>query len=184
MTVAAIDLSLTATGFCRLVNGGVPELTSIKSQSQTKPTYVDRSWRIQVLRDLILAAATGLHGPPELVVIEGPSVMSKGGSNWDRAGLWWQIVQHLIESKQQVAVVPPTTLKKWATGKGTADKVAVAVHMSRLWPETDAASDNEWDATALATMGAQWLGYDVPRRAHHETALSGAEWPPIMPLAS
>jgi hypothetical protein len=41
----------------------------------------------------------------------------------------------------------------------------------------DAANDNEWDALALATMGAQWLGRATPSRAHHAAALAGAEWP-------
>jgi crossover junction endodeoxyribonuclease RuvC len=78
-----------------------------------------------------------------------------------------------------VAVAPPTVVKKWAAGKGNADKAAVAVGVSRLWPAVEARNDNEWDALALMTMGAQWLGWDVPSRAHHAGCLTKVAWPEV-----
>lgn len=181
MTVIGLDLSLTGTGFCCL--GGEPVLHTIKSTGTTKDTVTQRDDRLQSLTDRILRTAN-CYPTADLVVIEGPAFSRQGGANWDRAGLWWRIIHHLHDHGHQVAVVGPTVLKKWATGKGTADKVAVAVHLSRLWPEVNASNDNEWDALALATMGAQWLGRPAPSRAHHAAALAGAEWPAKLAVAS
>jgi Holliday junction resolvasome RuvABC endonuclease subunit len=180
--VVALDLSLTATGACRLTPGEPPRLNTIGSKAQKAPTYGDRAYRLQVLAELVLAFVHGI-GHADLVVIEGPSIGSNNPHTWDRAGLWWLVVGSLHVTRTPTAVVPPSTLKKWATGKGNADKVAVAVHMSRLWPDLTAANDNEWDALALATMGAQHLRLETPVRAHHEAARAGAEWPPALAVA-
>jgi hypothetical protein len=76
-----------------------------------------------------------------------------------------------------VAVAPPTVVKKWAAGKGSADKAAVAAGVTRLWPDVEPGNDNEFDALAMATMGAQRLGLTVPSRAHHAACLEKVEWP-------
>ena len=181
MTVLGLDLSLTATGICRLADGS-PELTTVGSKGHTKDTIGLRAYRLRVLADLVLAAVA--IDKPDLVIVEGPSVMSKGGSNWDRAGLWWHVVGALHAMELPTAIVPPSTLKKWAAGKGNADKATVAVHLARLWPDVTAADDNQWDALALATMGAQWLGRSTPTRAHHAASLAGGEWPERLTVAS
>ena len=103
--------------------------------------------------------------------------MSRGGSNWDRAWLWGRTVDRLLAISVPVAVAPPTVVKKWAADKGSADKAAVAAAMTRLWPGVHPGNDNEFDALALATMGAQRLALDVPSRAHHAAALEKVEWP-------
>jgi Holliday junction resolvasome RuvABC endonuclease subunit len=112
----------------------------------------------------------------DLIVLEGPSIMSKGGSNWDRAWLWGSVVETLLSTG--IAVVPPTVLKKWAAGKGNADKAAVAVGIARLWEQFECESDNEADALGLASMGSQWLRFGVvPERAHHMECRTKVEWP-------
>lgn len=105
---------------------------------------------------------------------------SHGGSPWDRAGLWWRIVHRLLGADIPVAVCPPTVRAKWATGVGggpKATKALVAVAVARLWPDVDAASDDEWDALAMASLGAQHLGLDVPTRAHHSACRASVAWP-------
>jgi crossover junction endodeoxyribonuclease RuvC len=179
MTVVGLDLSLTATGICRLDRDEPPVLTTITSKGTAKDTVAERSARLHNLADRIIAATNDFRSySPHLIVVEGPSVMSKGGSNWDRAGLWWWVVGVLHSVDLPVAIVPPSTLKKWATTSGAADKATVAVNLARLWPDTTGANDNEWDALGLATMGAQWLDWPrTPARAHHPAALNGAQWP-------
>jgi Holliday junction resolvasome RuvABC endonuclease subunit len=180
MTVIGLDLSLTGTGLCLLDHDEPPTLTTIASKGAIKDTVAQRSARLQNLADRILAAVYGdIPSLPRLVVVEGPSVMSKGGSNWDRAGLWWWVVGALHAIELPVAVVPPSTLKKFAANNGLADKATVAVNLARLWPDTTAANDNEWDALGLATMGAQHLGRPVASRAHHAAARAGAQWPAV-----
>jgi crossover junction endodeoxyribonuclease RuvC len=175
--VAGLDLSLTATGMALIefVPEPVPSVWTVESSGHRNDSLAQRAGRL-------LKLAVNVHESIDfesidLIVVEGPAVMAKGGSNWDRAGLWWLVLDPLLEAGVLVAVAAPTVVKKWAAGKGTADKAAVAVGVSRLWPDVDGQNDNEWDALALATMGAQHLGLPVPSRAHHADALAKVEWP-------
>lgn len=180
-TVIGLDLSLTATGVAVVAHTGMFRTTTIPSKGSRDDRLVDRAARIEQIVNAI--ADYGENWAPALVVLEGPSVMSKGGSNWDRAWLWGAVVDMLLPVP--VAVCPPTVLKKWAAGKGNADKAAVAVGVARLWDQFECESDNEADALGLASMGAQRLGLTVvPVRAHHRAALDKVEWPASMPLSA
>lgn len=172
--VIGLDLSLTATGLAAVTSDGGFTVTTVGSTGKRADTLTDRDRR---LVDLVRRIGLFLQEWDDytLAVIEGPSVMSKGGSNWDRAGLWWLTVQMLDPAR--TAVAAPTTVKKWAAGRGNADKAAVAVGVARLWPEAEPTNDNEFDALAMATMGAQKLGLAVPSRAHHMDALVKVAWP-------
>lgn len=57
--------------------------------------------------------------------------------------------------------VPPTSLKKWATGKGNAKKVQVVTALVKRYG-CEYATDDEYDAFALARMAAQVIGWDEP----------------------
>jgi crossover junction endodeoxyribonuclease RuvC len=172
--VVGVDLSLTGTGLARVNMMGEFEARTVKSVGRRADVLADRHHRLITIVEQVSAFAEYA----DLVVIEGPSVMSKGGSNWDRAGLWWLTVKELYYNCVDVAIAPPTVVKKWATGKGNADKTAVAVAMSKLWPTATCDNDNEWDALAMATMGGQRLGMTVmPSRAHHAAALVSVAWP-------
>lgn len=171
-----IDLSLTGTGLAAITTsatGPVLDVQTVKSAGRKDDTLHDRHNRIyqiaqQVSRYALVA---------DLVLIEGPSFMSKGGSNWDRAGLWWAVVDLLMLDQHRVAIAPPTVVKKFAAGKGNADKTAVAGGIVRLWGEAcKASNDNEYDALTMATMGAQHIGIATPTRAHHAAALASVAW--------
>lgn len=188
-TVVGLDLSLTSTGvavFSARNGAGWPVDTvdhqTIRSSGKRADTLIDRHHRLTNLIGEIVA----LSATADLVVVEGPSIMSKGGSNWDRAGLWWGVVNVLHDGGIPVAVAAPTVVKKFAAGKGNADKAAVAVgieRLLRLW-HLDCANDNEFDAVALALMGCQRLGFDVESRAHQAACLESVEWPETLPVAA
>jgi crossover junction endodeoxyribonuclease RuvC len=170
--VVGVDLSLTGTGLATIT----PDRAPIVSTSRSKilgASLNDRDSRLRGIEHTVLAVCDGAA----LVVVEGPSYASKGAGTWDRAGLWWYVIRALLATGVPTAEVPPTTLKKFAAGKGNADKTAVAVGLSRLWPDVNASNDNEWDALALATMGAQHLDIPVPQRAHHRDAMAKVVWP-------
>jgi crossover junction endodeoxyribonuclease RuvC len=176
VTVVGIDMSLTATGCATISDhelGLVTRVSTVTSAGRRGDNPAQRARRLRQLADDVLDPL----GRPDLVVVEGPSIMSKGGSNWDRAGLWWLVVDALIAADIPVAIAAPTVVKKFAAGKGNADKAAVAANMTRLWPDVEPLNDNEFDALALATMGAAHLGIAVPTRAHHADALLKVEWP-------
>lgn len=173
MNVAGLDLSLTATGIAVITDGGQVSVDTIRSTGHTRDTFAQRDQRIDQLSTAIVSRTVHVA----LAVVEGPSVMSKGGSNWDRAGLWWSVVHTLMWHGVQVAVAPPTVLKKFAAGRGNADKTAVAAGMTRLWPDVECGNDNEFDALCAATVAAQRAGMDVPTRAHHADCLTSVAWP-------
>lgn len=177
--VIGLDLSLTATGLAAVTSDAFT-VTTVGSVGRRGDTLADRDRR---LVDLTRRIGLFLQDWDDyaLAVLEGPSVMSKGGSNWDRAGLWWLVVQMLDPAR--TAVAAPTVVKKWAAGRGNADKAAVAVGVARLWDQFECESDNEADALALASMGAQKIGMPVPSRAHHAEALAKVAWPAGMAVA-
>lgn len=176
--VCGLDTSLTATGIAIITqrtNGTcIANTTTITSRGQRADTLTTRAQRITTLRNTILDT---IHRP-QLVVIEGPSHGSKGGSPLDRHGLWWHTITALIETETPVAVCAPTTRAKFATGTGTADKAAVAAAITRLWPTTHLSNTDEADALVLAHTAAVFLGWDVPTLQRHRDALPAITWPP------
>lgn len=166
--VAGIDVSLTGTGVSTL--GGT---TLITSTGRRKDTLVQRRARIKGIVDEVLIAV----GVVDLAVIEGPSHHSVGGSMWDRAGLWWRIVDRLCAEDIPVAVMPPMSRAKYATGNGASRKAAVMeAAQHRYGAVLD--NDNEADALVLRAAGLDWLGVplaEVPDG--HRAALAGVQWP-------
>jgi Holliday junction resolvasome RuvABC endonuclease subunit len=176
--VVGVDLSLTGTGLADVAHEPSGALTYDYRTVTSKPAGQDvraRSRRIDDVRGEVLRYARG----SDLVIVEGPSLGKASPHTWDRAWLWGSVVDDLLAARLAVAVAPPTVVKKFAAGKGNADKTAVAVGMARLWGEgTECRNDNEWDALALATMGAQRIGIpDIPERAHHAGTLASVAWP-------
>lgn len=66
----------------------------------------------------------------------------------------------LAGSNTPYVVVPPTTLKKYVTGSGNANKIAMALQLNK---ELDITlyDDNEVDALCLAALGAHIWGTDL-----------------------
>lgn len=180
MRIIGIDTSLASTGVATLQwsdhSGTVTANTyAITTKGKRADTLWDRNARLHHITGEIQHHVTP---DAELVVIESGAFSRVGGSNWDRAGLWWRVVELLLH-EHAVATIPPTSLKKWATDRGNADKSDVSVAMARLWPDVDAPSNDAWDALALAHMGAQRLGWPVPTRAHHAAARAKGAWPDL-----
>jgi len=177
--VLGVDPSLTAAGIALIEDGAVVHLGKRGRGGRRGETLTQRGERIFDIATHVLRLAHGV----DLLVIERP-VGGPGGSTWDRAGLWWAIVQPLVVLGGPVVVdVVPQHAKMLATGKGSASKTEVGVAMSRLWSDVDPTGrdDNEWDALALAHLGAARLGLDVPTRAHHQGVLDRITWPDNLP---
>lgn len=179
-TILGLDPSLAATGAAELIlrpDGTIAARTLvIRTKGRRDDTLVDRWMRLEHILDEL---RTDTYGPFDLAVIEAPAHSTPGGSTWDRAALWWRIVSELLDSRTPVATVAPTTRLKWATGSGRAGqgKAGVVAAMVRMWPDVDAQTDDEWDALAMASMGAQHLGWMPATRAHHRECLTKVRWP-------
>jgi len=142
--------------------------TKVLKSKPDDGTLIGRRERLEAIASGVVGFAYG----SQLAVIEGPSYASSGRGTWDRAGLWWWVVSILHLTGVPVIEVPPKTRAKWATNKGNAGKGAVDVAVGRLWPDVPLRDDNDTDALALATIGAQLLGIEVPQRSWHKGALT------------
>lgn len=176
-SVTGIDLSMTSTGVAWIGADGDTLTRSVTSKGKATDDLEARATRIRRLtEDIAYQVPFG-----ELVVIESPSFGSAGAGTWDRSGLWWSVVLFLMdENSNGIAMVAPTTLKKWLTGSGRAEKNTVGVHVGRLFPTTEIKTDDEADALGLAHLGACKLGLPVSRLAiHNDKALAEvkAQWP-------
>lgn len=180
--ICGIDLSLTSTGIAYAER---PEREWVSLRTvDTKPgkTLTDQHARLERIAAEVIRTAVTFHGPATLAVIEGPSYGSSGAGTWDRAGLWWLTVNALLREGVPVAVIPPSLLKKYATGSGggkNATKTAVASAAARRYDRVFA-TDDEADAFILCAMGLDHLGHpltSVPKT--HRDALDKVTWPAL-----
>ena len=177
MRIVGIDASLTGTGIAVIDTGGLEDLVytfTIKS----RPDDNTISGRHQRLANIATVTQRYLDGV-DVAVIEAPALSRNTGHVWDRAGLWWLIIDY-ANAVTPIVQVTPSQLKKFASGKGNADKTAVAAAMTRLWDNVEPANDNEFDALALATVGAvhldpEALPFTILER--HKATVDAIDWP-------
>lgn len=170
--VVGVDLSLSATG---MSDGERTWL--VRSTGHKGDLLITRSAR---LRGLGVAVVKHCEGA-DLVVLEQPAFSRTTGHMHDRSGLWWLVVDALTyELLIPVAEVAPTALKKYATGKGNANKGAVIDATARRFPQVDTgADDNRCDALWLAAMGLDQLSGTGVVPAAQRAGLAKVAWPAL-----
>jgi crossover junction endodeoxyribonuclease RuvC len=164
--VVGLDLSLTSTGIALIANSGA-RLHRIQPGNLTGHERMQR----------ILTDTRIWTEGCELIVIEGPSFGSPGRQH-EMGGLWWLITRALWRRSRPYAVVEPSKLKRYATGKGNASKDEVLSAVVRRYPMADVNGNDVADALVLAAMGADHLGIPLaPVPQAHRAALTGIRWP-------
>lgn len=173
--VAGLDISLTGTGIATL--GGT---TRVPTKGRRKDSIADRHARLKHITGRVLDEV----GIVDLAVVEGPAHgAGHMAGHHDLSGLWWRIVGALSDRGIPVAVVPPMTRAKYATGKGNSRK-AVVLDAARHRYGAILPSDDEADALVLRAMGLHHLGQplaEVPDG--HRAALAGCQWPDLGAVA-
>lgn len=171
--IYGLDLSLTATGIAS--SAGWTELVG-KSGITTMP-LADRSTALSGLVEQIVL----LVGNADLIVAEAPAFSKAGGGASERHGLYWLLVRRLLGLGIPIAEVTTGGLKKYATGKGNADKGAIVDAVARRWPTWHTGgNDNLADAVVLCAMGLDQYGHPaatVPKT--HRAALNAIAWPEL-----
>jgi Holliday junction resolvasome RuvABC endonuclease subunit len=162
--VAALDLSLTATGHASSFMGVVCYRTLVVSKGMVGFR------RLRYLRECI----DSLVGKSPLVVMEGLSFMSKSGVAHEITGLAMIVRMMLWESGKTIVVVPPATLKKFTSGSGTAEKSMQLKSVYQRWGH-DCSNDNEADAVALVHYGLQLIGTEKPQTEIQRECLTKCE---------
>lgn len=163
-TVAGLDLSLTGAGVGVLVlNGdGHSGYTQTHGYELKRPTLRDQLARIDVVRDAVLRSIDEIPFTPSLITIEEMPYGASGRSTLDRATLWNDVVRGIIHRGIRFAPVNVSSLKIYATGKGSGiDKDAVMLAIARRYPEIEIENNNEADAFGLAAMAARFDGCPI-----------------------
>jgi crossover junction endodeoxyribonuclease RuvC len=183
--VLGIDSALQRTGVAviQLVGGRCRARTEVLATAPRDTSIPDRHRRIAAVGQGV-GALSGSSA--SLALVEAPALDADHGNAWDRAAVWWWIVGTLLHRDIPVATVAPTTLKKWATGRGGSakhpvEKADVVRAMHAMWPgvpcTTSDLRHHECESLAMAHMCAQRLGWPVPVRAHHGEPLAVVKWP-------
>jgi Holliday junction resolvasome RuvABC endonuclease subunit len=153
MNILALDLG-TKTGYCYSRNDiiycGTWELATAKEIKEWGKSNVKRTCDPRICR--LFTKIMGL-GPFNLLIFEdvlfASSVYQVQLWAGFRSAIW--LSNCLSDWNTIIEVVPTATLKKFATGKGNADKTAMIEAVKRRWPDIWKAGfdDNACDAVAL-----------------------------------
>lgn len=159
--VLALDLSLTATGVAH------PDGTL----DTIRPPAGAGDGRLVVIRDRV-ADLVGTTAPT-LVVIEGPVTRSQAATV---IGMVHGAVRvHLIDAGVPYLIVPPAVLKKYATGRGNAQKGDMRMALYRRTGR-DSPDDNKVDAAWLRLIALDLAGQaEVTMPVAHRQALERLE---------
>ena len=149
MKTVGLDLSLTATGLVVLEDNKMVEKKIIRSKKLgDKPS--DESLSIYTLAEDIFDVLD--EHKPDAVAIEGLAfALSKTTAFAQLAALNYIVRINLMNASTPTIIVAPTTLKKFVTGKGNAQKDSMLLEIFKRWGVTFF-DDNEADAYALARV--------------------------------
>lgn len=152
-----IDLSLQSTGAATIDEDGNYTLRTFPSTGTKTDTLATRGVRLHNLTaEIILIACVA-----DVVCIETPAYSQTTGSHHDRSGLWWLVVDALLGEELELFEVSTSTVKKYATGKGNANKDTVLANVVRRYPEAPVESNDEADAFVLAAIAARLDGHPI-----------------------
>lgn len=170
--VLGLDLSLAGTAFATR-----DRAWTHKTRGQVGDSYAERLSRLRAIRAWTVGQLLTLR--PGLLVLEGPAPNATARvSSWDRAKLWWDVLEAAEDASIPTAVAPPSSVKKFATDNGNCAKSEMIAAAYRRLPGLQVANDNEADAAFLMAAGHQWLGDPVAAMpAAQARALNGIAWP-------
>lgn len=167
--VVGLDLSITATGICD-ARGNCRTVGGPSTMGDGRLVTIADAVIFDIGLDEWLAKNT-------LVVIEDIPTHAHGAGI--TAMVHGAVRSRLVDQGTPYVLVPPATLKKYATGKGNATKADMAVALYKR-AGLELADDNQVDAWFLRAAGLHHLGHpviDVP--AAQAAALDRITWPEV-----
>jgi crossover junction endodeoxyribonuclease RuvC len=146
-TYIGLDLSLTSSGFCRKT-GKTMTIETIKTDPKNFKNDLDRLIHI---RDILLGK---IPMDVKMICVEDfftPSNKMQIGSAIKLAMLGTTVRLALHERGLPFAIIAPSQLKKFVTGKGCGEKSMILREVYKRWG-IDAKDDNQADATVLCYL--------------------------------
>jgi crossover junction endodeoxyribonuclease RuvC len=174
VTAMGIDLGLVSAG-CAVVRGSPisrePQIFRVQSKRKGWSRIDSQATRIGWAIE---------RADPGVIIIEGPSFHSNGAYWHESAGLWHAVTIMIYKAGIPLAVVPPSTLKKFATGNGAASKIDMCVAAANRFG-LESVNKDEADGLWLAAAGLQHYGWPMVRLPQAQVvALSKVEWPDLV----
>ncbi|MFE6488341.1 Holliday junction endonuclease [Streptomyces sp. NPDC057757] len=166
LRILGLDLSIGATGIC-LADG---RTLTVKPKAKGDA-------RLNEIRGHIGASITATGEPVELVVMEDVPSTMQGAAGKVIPMLHGTVRAMLLDIGLPYVVIAPATLKAYATGKGNADKTAMAMAAYKR-AEIEFGDDNQCDAWWLRAAGLDWYGqpeFTLPQAQRER--LTKAVWP-------
>lgn len=151
-----LDLSLTSTGVA-IIHDDVVTVQRITSKGHKGATSLQQVDRLCDIVERIAGAVPDTDHTQ--IAVEGPSYGSTGSAAHILGGLWWLVRAYFRDS--DLTVVPPGTVKKYATGKGNAGKDEVLAAVVRRYSHVDVRGNDEADALVLAAIRARLDGRPI-----------------------
>jgi len=154
-----LDLSLAKTGVNILKNKDVIYSGIIKSKPTDRTPMGETKRLMDITDDVFTLIENKLWTlEPDLVLIEGIAFMARNSTALSQlSGLSYLIRAELILNDWPFTIIAPTTLKKFITGSGKADK---DVMMMKVYKDygLEYSDNNESDAFGLSACGMAVLG--------------------------
>jgi Holliday junction resolvasome RuvABC endonuclease subunit len=163
--VLGVDLSITATGVAN--TDGTLETLKTKLRGPAFLDWISR--QIEIRSD-----------DADLVALEGYSYGSRGRAIFQIGEMGGIVRWNLWSRGIPFAEIPPSSLKKYATGKGNANKDVVIVEaVKRL--DLSPSDNNQADAAWLRAMALDRFGQAIVVIPQvNRQALEGVAWPEMM----
>ena len=170
--VVGIDPSLTGFAMVAMYENG----TTVEKELSTKAPKVrslsNRMKRIDYLTDA--AEEFVREHVCELCVIEAYAFGAKGRSVFDLAELGGLLRSKVIGYPDSTVEVSPTTLKRFLTGRGNANKMDVMQKLVRRF-DREFKTDNIADAFGLAFLASLVVGFRKPASQFERDAVGITE---------
>lgn len=174
LRIVALDLSLNSTGVASTVDY-VPPYVDTWTLRNDLTLYERLRW----VRDRIRLIVAGPHEQADLVAIEGQSFGSSKSYARENAELAGLVKMDLYEAGIPFVLIAPSSLKKYATGNGRADKDAVfqqAIRRGNREFDSKDASEAWW----MWQMASAHYGLPhVPMPALNRAVLDKIAWPTL-----
>lgn len=166
MAFIGLDLSLTATGVAVISEASVEHYTLSPPKGVVGPERLD--WFQRKVCDLMGCI-------PDGVAVEGYSYGSQHSQAHKIGELGGTVKLLLYQDFVPTILVPPSCVKKFTTGKGTAPKGTMIMQVFKRWG-IECKDDNQADAVALAKMSeAYFFGPMSTLTDFQKAAMQGVE---------